>query len=47
MANGGDAIVLDVGLPDISGIDVARRLRERGIRVPILMLTARDTVMVA
>lgn len=43
-ANGLDAIVLDVGLPDISGIDVARRLRELGSTVPILMLTARDMV---
>jgi DNA-binding response OmpR family regulator len=39
-----DAIVLDVGLPDVSGIEVARRIRARGSRVPILMLTARDAV---
>jgi two-component system OmpR family response regulator len=39
-----DAIVLDVGLPDISGLEVARRLRARGSEVPILMLTARDSV---
>jgi DNA-binding response OmpR family regulator len=39
-----DAIVLDIGLPDISGLDVARRLRTDGSRVAILMLTARDTV---
>ena len=37
-----EAIILDVGLPDISGIEVARRLRRAGHRVPILMLTARD-----
>jgi DNA-binding response OmpR family regulator len=43
-APGLDAIVLDVGLPDISGLEVARRLRARGSVVPILMLTARDAV---
>lgn len=43
-AAGVDAIVLDVGLPDISGIEVARRIRKRGSAVPILMLTARDGV---
>jgi two-component system OmpR family response regulator len=43
-APGLDAIVLDVGLPDISGLEVARRLRARGSAVPILMLTARDAV---
>jgi DNA-binding response OmpR family regulator len=44
VAPGLDAIVLDVGLPDISGLEVARRLRARGSVVPILMLTARDSV---
>jgi two-component system, OmpR family, response regulator len=39
-----DAIVLDVGLPDRSGFDVARSLRKKGSQVPILMLTARDAV---
>ncbi|HLM51055.1 MAG TPA: response regulator transcription factor [Solirubrobacteraceae bacterium] len=39
-----DAMVLDLGLPDIDGLDVCRRLRGRGDRVPILMLTARDAV---
>jgi two-component system OmpR family response regulator len=37
-------IVLDVGLPDFSGFEVLRRLRGKGRRMPILMLTARDTV---
>ena len=37
-------IVLDVGLPDFSGFEVLRRLRDKGCRMPILMLTARDTV---
>ena len=39
-----DLIVLDLGLPDRSGLEVAAELRRRGIRAPILMLTARDTV---
>jgi DNA-binding response OmpR family regulator len=39
-----DAVVLDVGLPDGSGFDLARRLRASGSTVPILMLTARDAV---
>ena len=43
-APGLDAIVLDVGLPDLSGLEVARRLRRRGSQVPILMLTARDAI---
>jgi len=36
-----DAIVLDLGLPGLDGIELCRRLREEGIAVPILMLTAR------
>jgi len=43
-ASGIEAIILDVGLPRLSGLDVARRLRAQGSQVPILMLTARDTV---
>jgi len=39
-----DAIVLDVGLPDKSGFEVARTLRKQGSQTPILMLTARDSV---
>ena len=39
-----DAIVLDVGLPGLDGLEVCRRLRAAGERVPILMLTARDAV---
>ena len=42
--SGLDAIVLDIGLPDVSGLDVARRLRANSITTPILMLTARDAV---
>ena len=43
-AEGIDALVLDIGLPDGSGLDVARSLRRKGSPVAILMLTARDTV---
>ena len=39
-----DAMVLDIGLPDIDGLDVCRLLRREGNRLPILMLTARDAV---
>jgi two-component system OmpR family response regulator len=43
-ANPPDMIVLDVMLPDLDGIEVTRRLRADGIRVPILFLTARAAV---
>ncbi len=39
-----DAIVLDIGLPDVDGLEVCRTLRRDGNRVPVLMLTARDAV---
>ena len=39
-----ELVVLDLGLPDISGLEVARRIRASGSEVAILMLTARDTV---
>jgi two-component system response regulator MprA len=39
-----DAVVLDVGLPDIDGLEVCRLLRREGNRVPVLMLTARAAV---
>jgi two-component system response regulator MprA len=39
-----DAIVLDVAMPEPNGLEVCRRLRARGDRTPILMLTARDLV---
>src|SRR5437660_8504655 len=37
-------MVLDVMLPDLDGLEVTRRLRADGIRVPVLFLTARDAV---
>ena len=39
-----ELIVLDVLMPRMDGLTAARRLRASGVRVPILMLTARDTV---
>jgi two-component system OmpR family response regulator/two-component system response regulator QseB len=38
------AVVLDLGLPRLSGLDLLRRLRTRPDPVPVLILTARDTV---
>ncbi|MEM9304608.1 MAG: response regulator transcription factor [Pseudomonadota bacterium] len=37
-----DLAIVDLGLPDLSGMEVIRRLREAGKRFPILILTARD-----
>jgi len=37
-----DLVVLDVMLPDLDGFEVQRRLTDRGVRVPVLFLTARD-----
>ena len=39
-----DAIVLDIMLPGMSGLDVCRTLRKRSVATPILLLTARDAV---
>jgi two-component system response regulator MprA len=39
-----DVMVLDVMMPYVGGLDVCRTLRERGDRLPILVLTARDEV---
>ena len=38
---GADLVVLDLGLPDIDGLDVAREIRSQGSSLPILVLTAR------
>ncbi|HKY52237.1 MAG TPA: response regulator transcription factor, partial [Candidatus Limnocylindria bacterium] len=43
-ANPYDAIVLDLGLPGLDGLEVCRRLRSSGNGVPVLMLTARAAV---
>jgi two-component system response regulator MprA len=39
-----DAVVLDILMPEIDGLEVCRRLRALGDRTPVLMLTARDAV---
>ena len=39
-----DLVVLDVAMPGLDGLSVARRLRDKGLGLPILMLTARDGV---
>ena len=43
-ANGVDAIVLDVSMPRLDGLETCRRLRSDGNALPVLMLTARDEV---
>lgn len=37
-------IILDIGLPDMSGFDVLKQLRREGVATPVLLLTARDAV---
>ena len=44
MTNPYDAVVLDLGLPGLDGVEVCRRLRASGNHVPVLMLTARAAV---
>lgn len=39
-----DIVVLDVAMPSMSGVEVCRRLRARGARTSVLMLTAKDTI---
>src|SRR5829696_3904747 len=39
-----DAVILDVLMPRVNGLEVCRRLRAAGNRIPVLMLTARDQV---
>ena len=39
-----DLIILDVAMPGVDGLDVCRRIRGKGLAVPILLLTARDAV---
>jgi two-component system, OmpR family, response regulator QseB len=39
-----DAVILDIGLPSQSGLDVLRQMRQRGDSTPVLILTARETI---
>lgn len=39
-----DIVILDLGLPDIDGLDVLRRIRKQRMQVPVLVLTARGAV---
>jgi DNA-binding response OmpR family regulator len=39
-----DLVLLDIRLPDVSGVEVCRKLRQAGLETPILMLTARSLV---
>jgi two-component system response regulator MprA len=39
-----DLVVLDLGLPGVGGLEVCRRLRDKGLALPILVLTARDAI---
>ncbi|HSQ05247.1 MAG TPA: response regulator transcription factor [Burkholderiales bacterium] len=39
-----DLVILDLGLPKLDGFEVLRRLRRRGVKVPVLILTARDAL---
>jgi two-component system response regulator ResD len=42
-SEGADLVVLDLMLPEVDGLEVARRMRERGDETPIIMLTAKDS----
>jgi DNA-binding response OmpR family regulator len=44
MSGGYDLVILDIGLPGIDGFEVLDRLRSQGSQVPVIVLTARDSV---
>ena len=39
-----DAVILDLSLPELDGLEVCRQIRDRGLSMPVIMLTARDAV---
>jgi DNA-binding response OmpR family regulator len=39
-----DLMILDLGLPDVDGLDVLQRVRQRGVELPVVILTARDDI---
>ena len=39
-----DLVILDMGLPEMDGAEILRRLRQRNVKVPVLILTARDKI---
>jgi two-component system response regulator MprA len=43
-ASPADAVILDVAMPRLDGLEVCRRMRQAGDRTPVLMLTARDAI---
>src|SRR6201984_3122076 len=43
-SNAFDAVILDWMVPELSGLDLLKRLRKEGNKVPVLLLTARDAV---
>ncbi len=45
LAGGADLILLDIMLPGLNGLEVLRRLRDAEVKTPVILLTARDSVM--
>ncbi|MHB8841985.1 MAG: response regulator, partial [Candidatus Aquicultor sp.] len=39
-----DLVILDIMLPKVDGVEVCKAIREQGINVPVLMLTAKDSL---